>query len=362
LPGGITKGPDGHFYVASLNGLTGFGEILKFDGDTFAPLGLFGTMPFNPPHMEGGDPVAPSPARMKFGPDGNLYVADQAGSAVRIFDGTTGSLLVGTALLPETENVFSGPTGLTFGPDGALYVGNFNTATIDRVAGGVKSTFVAQATSPMYTPSSMLFLSSGEMLVVDTIGNQLLKFDSSGAYVPSFDEEMNPVPFAVIPPEIPDPLPIGANFPSNNPSDIMFDLQGNLLVAVLGIIYPPNTPGAILRYDLEGNLLDEVVENVYGVTSLLWIPAQDAIVGDYDSDGDVDQNDYATWSSDFGKWVAPGGGSDGNTSGIVSAADYVVWRDHYAPPVVVASTNVPEPTTWALALIAILAWSVWNRR
>lgn len=354
LPGGITKGPDGHFYVASLNGLTGEGNILKYHGETLTPLGLFGTMPFVPPS-------GASPARLKFGPDGNLYVADMAGTSIRIFDGTNGALLPGTALLPEAENVFSGPTALTFGPDGALYVGNFNTATIDRVAGGVKTTFVAQATSPMYTPSAMLFLSTGEMLVADTIGNQLLKFGSNGNYIPSFDEEMNPVPFAVIPPEIPNPLPDGANFPSNNPSDIAFDPQGNLLVAVLGINYPPNTPGAILRYDLEGNLLDEVVENVYGVTSLLWIPAEDAIVGDYDTDGDVDSADYAKWRSDFGKWVAPGGGSDGNTSGIVNAADYVIWRDHLVTHIHEA-TAVPEPTAWVIALAASLGWLVLRAR
>ena len=355
LPGGVTVGPDGNIYVASLNGLTGAGEILKYDGDTLAPLGLFGTMPFNPPQEMGGDPVAPSPARLKFGPDGNLYVADMAGASVRIFDGTTGELL------PDTLNDFSGPTGLTFGPDGALYVGNFNTATIDRVLGNVKTTFVAQATSPMITPSSMLILSTGEMIVVDLIGNQLLKFDASGNYLPSFDEQSNPVPFAVIPPEIPDPLPDGANFPSNNPSDIMFDADGNLLVAVLGINYPPNTPGAILRYDLQGNLLKTVVSNVLGVSSLAWIPADDAVVGDYDSDGDVDPTDYAKWSGDFGKWVAAGGGADGDGSGIVSAADYVVWRDHLMPPVEVNSTNVPEPTTALLGLIALIGWYACGR-
>ncbi|MEX2171435.1 MAG: hypothetical protein WD851_19100 [Pirellulales bacterium] len=365
LPGGVTIGPDGNIYVATVDGQTGTGEILFFDGDTLAPLpsphengrdGLFGPMPFNPPAEPGGDPVAPSPARLKFGPDGNLYVADMAGSSVRIFDGETGALQPNTNL-----NGFSGPTGLTFGPDGALYVGNFNTASIDRVLGGVKTTFVAQATSPMYTPSSMIFLSTGDMIVVDLIGNQLLKFNSSGAYVPSFDEEMNPVPFAVIPPAIPNPLPPGANFPTNSPSDIMFDADGNLLVSVLGITYPPSTPGAILRYDLEGKLLETVVEDVLGVTSLAWIPAEGAIPGDYNSDGSVNQADYTKWRGDFGKWVAKGGGADGNGDGVVNAADYAVWRDHYTPAVALG-TAVPEPAAFALALMALLGWHLGIRR
>lgn len=364
LPGGVTIGPDGNIYVASLNPQTGAGEVLFYDGETLAPLpsphvggrdGLFGTMPFNPPPDEGGDPVAPSPARLKFGPNGNLYVADMAGSSVRIFDGETG------VLQPDTLNGFSGPTGLTFGSDGALYVGNFNTASIDRVVGGVKTTFVASQTSPMYTPSSMIFLSTGDMIVVDLIGNQLLKFDSNGAYVPSFDEEMNPVPFAVIPPEIPDPLPPGANFPSNNPSDIMFDADGNLLVGVLGITYPPTTPGAILRYDLEGNLLETVVESVLGISSLAWIPAEDAIPGDYDSNGTVEIADYNKWSADFGKWVALGAGADGNGDGIVNAADYAVWRDNFPPPIVTGAA-VPEPTSYVLLFLTIAGWHALSPR
>jgi hypothetical protein len=272
-----------------------------------------------------------------------------AGSSVRIFDGESG------VLQPDTLNGFSGPTGVTFGPDGALYVGNFNTATIDRVVGGVKTTFVAQATSPMYTPSSMIFLATGDMIVVDLIGNQLLKFNSNGQYVPSFDEEMNPVPFAVIPPAIPDPLPPGANFPTNSPSDIMFDADGNLLVGVLGITYPPTTPGAILRYDLQGNLVDDdtVVENVLGISSLAYLPADDAVIGDYDANGLVELADYDKWRSDFGKWVAKRGGADGNGDGVVNAADYSVWRDHYAL-IVADGASVPEPASCALALVALL--------
>jgi sugar lactone lactonase YvrE len=359
LPGGVTIGPDGNIYVASLNPQTGAGEVLFFDRETRAPLssphvggrdGLFGTMPFNPPSEPGGDPVAPSPARLAFGPDGNLYVADMAGASVRIFDGQTG------VLQPDTLNNFSGPTGLTFGPDGALYVGNFNTATIDRVVNGVKTTFVAQATSPLNTPSSMIILATGDMIVVDLIGNQLLKYNSSGTYVPSFDEEMNPVPFAVIPPPIPDPLPPGANFPTNSPSDVMFDADGNLLVGVLGITYPPTTPGAILRYDLEGNLLETVIDDVLGISSLAFLPADDAIAGDYDSNGQVELTDYEKWQADFGKWVAKGGGADGNGDGIVNAADYAIWRDNYTP-VLEGSAAIPEPATGALALVVLLTSS-----
>lgn len=345
LPGGVTVGPDGNIYVASLNGLTGAGEILRYDGQTLAFIDKFGEMPSNPPPMPGENPVPPSPARLKFGPDGNLYVADMAGASVRIFDGQTGGLL------PDTLNTFAGPTGLTFGPDGTLYVGNFGAGSVDKVVNGVKESFIAPGTSPLATPSSMIILSNGDMIVVDLFFNQLLRYDSEGNFIPKgFDEDMKPIPFARIPPEIPSPPPAGLN-PSNNPSDIMFDEDGNLLVGVLGLTYPPETPGTILRYDLEGNLLEIVVEDVRGVSSLAWIPAEGAITGDYDSDGSVDADDYGKWVSRFGGWVAPRSGAEGSGNGIIDAADYVLWRDHLGTQVASQLATVPEPTGLALALL-----------
>ena len=77
--------------------------------------------------------------------------------------------------------------------------------------------------------------------------------------------------------------------------------------------------------------------------------------GDYDFDGDVDDDDYDKWRSEFGTTSFM---SDGNDDGTVDAADYVVWRKHLptmagsgasrAPPA------VPEPTAAALGLLALL--------
>ncbi len=54
---------------------------------------------------------------------------------------------------------------------------------------------------------------------------------------------------------------------------------------------------------------------------------QSYLLGDYDRSGEIDTNDYSTWSSSFGSAVSsPGSGADGNHDGVVDAADYVLWR------------------------------------
>jgi len=48
--------------------------------------------------------------------------------------------------------------------------------------------------------------------------------------------------------------------------------------------------------------------------------------GDYDIDGDVDENDYTVWKQTFGSNLMLA--ADGNKNGIVDAGDYNIWRDN----------------------------------
>ncbi|MGL4512367.1 MAG: hypothetical protein ACRCT8_04695 [Lacipirellulaceae bacterium] len=76
--------------------------------------------------------------------------------------------------------------------------------------------------------------------------------------------------------------------------------------------------------------------------------------GDYDLDGDVDPNDYTTWTDQYG--AAGFASADGNGDGVVNAADYTVWRDNLGAtgPPLATSTAVPEPGALAMALVGVL--------
>jgi hypothetical protein len=320
------------------------GEVLYYNGKTGAPLpsplpggrdGLFARL-----RTDSSPNGAPGPLR--FGPDGNLYVSDFGGSTVRVFDGTTG------AELAPAATGFGPPGGLTFAPNGDLYVGNFGTSAVIRVRDGVQSPFILSGTGPILTPSSLLVVPNGNLLVVSMFANEIHRYSSTGAFLGMFAE---------IEPLIP------AEGDTNYPSEIAFDADGNIVVAVLGATNPPANAGQVLRYALNegsvaGTLLDTLVDAYPPIGSIAWIPAPDALPGDFDSDGSVDADDYSKWRGDFGRWVAKRGGADGAGNGIVDTADYVVWRDGLAVASPSAfSTIVPEPS-WRtiLASALLLVW------
>ena len=75
------------------------------------------------------------------------------------------------------------------------------------------------------------------------------------------------------------------------------------------------------------------------------------IPGDYDFDGDVDQDDHGVWRANFGA-VASGSGrlaGDGNGDGLVNAADFVVWRKSVAAAAADASLSLMAADTSATA-------------
>jgi DNA-binding beta-propeller fold protein YncE len=334
---GVEVGPDGDIYVSGQN----TGEVLFFDGETGAPLpsplpggrdGLFAML-----RTESHPGGAPGPLR--FGPGGNLYVSDFGGTTVRVFHGTTG------AELAPAATGFGPPGGITFAPNGDLYVGNFGTSAVIRVRTGVQQTFIASGTGPILTPSAMLIVPNGDMLVVSMFANQIHRYSAAGAYLGVF---------ATIDP-VPPPVDV-----TNYPSDIAFDADGNIVVAVLGATNPPDNRGQILRYALNegsvaGTLLDTLVDAYPPMGSIAWIRSPNAITGDYNSDGFVNDSDMNKWRSDFGKWVAKGGGADGSGNGVIDAADYVVWRKAFGSGTPAgAATSIPESPTAVLAVLAAL--------
>jgi hypothetical protein len=221
------------------------------------------------------------------------------------------------------------------------------------VRNGQQQTFIASGTGPILTPSSLLVVPNGDLLIVSMFANEIHRYSSAGAYLGVF---------ATIPPLEP------VEGETNYPSDIAFDADGNILVAVLGATNPPDNRGQILRYRLDegivaGTLLETVVGTNCGpeicngtppIGSVAWVRSADAIDGDYNSDGEVDSADYAKWQGNFGKWVAPGGGADGDGNGLVDAADYIVWRkiiDTSGAGAHSALAHIPEPATAVHSLL-----------
>src|SRR5262249_47235836 len=154
---------------------------------------------------------------------------------------------------------------------------------------------------------------------------------------------------------------------SNFPSDIKFDPDGNVIVSVLGATNPPDNRGALLRYDLNGNLLETIKSGLHPIGAIDWSPSAMTLMGNYNgTDISIDQLDYEKWKADFGILVAKGNGADGNTNGIVDAADYTVWRDHVGNGGFgMAGSGVPEPASGSLAVLggalALVARMTWRR-
>lgn len=350
LPAGIAVGADGNIYVSS--NLTG--EILYYDGASGLPLpsphsgerdGLFATLPDNPPAEEGGDPQTASPARLRFDSEGNLYVTDFGSPVVRKFD-------VDGNFVADVASVSFVSAGLEIASNGDLFVGDFGAAMVMRFGSGGPQVWVSPGSAGLQTPGGLLTGYDDELLVSDLYGNQILRFDANG---------QNGTQWAQIPPENMPPLPPGSDpSGSNFPSDMAWGPDGNLMLAVLGLTNPTmggaNDRGAVLRFDPDGNLLeDDSFTGLTPISSVAWIASVDAVAGDYDGNGLVQEGDFEKWRMDFGKLVARGSGADGNGNGIVDAADYTYWRDILTSLEMGAGTGaavVPEPST-----LMLLAWS-----
>ena len=122
--------------------------------------------------------------------------------------------------------------------------------------------------------------------------------------------------------------------------------------AELGTLYSNNV-GTMVSFgeDALGNLY--IVDYAGGTSGEVYkILTNELIAGDYNADGEVDDEDYAVWKADFGSTTNLD--ADGNGNNVVDAADYAVWRDNLGNSVHdlggSGAGNVPEPAALALAL------------
>lgn len=115
---------DGSFYVISGNHIRQRGPdtVKHYDGKTGAYLG----------DLAGGNGMN-RPGRLLFGPDGNLYVACEAGTSIEIkrFDGKTGAFM--NDFIPGDLELGGG--ACTFGPDGNFYLSTGKPIGVKRFNG-----------------------------------------------------------------------------------------------------------------------------------------------------------------------------------------------------------------------------------
>jgi glucose/arabinose dehydrogenase len=133
---------------------------------------------------------------------------------------------------------------------------------------------------------------------------------------------------------------------------------------LLGIPTVDVGPGGTHRFpasfgeDAKGNLYIAYIGSgqVYRITTNQLLP------GDYDADGNVDNDDLAEWRKSFGR-SGTGLAADGNKDGVVDAADFLIVQKNLGAnvhnlPGAGSSQQTPEPAAALLLAQLLLALSV----
>jgi hypothetical protein len=127
-------------------------------------------------------------------------------------------------------------------------------------------------------------------------------------------------------------------------------LGGNLIVNLNGFTPAPTDAYTIIEAAAVSGVFDNAIGDrlpVSGGSFLLTTDANSVVLsdylaslpGDFNFDGSVDAADYTVWRDGLGS--------------VYSTEDYAVWADAYGNQAVPAATSsVPEPSGWLLALMA----------
>lgn len=246
LASNIVVGPTGNIYVSS--NLTGQVIVYNSSGQPQSAVNL---------------PSGSAPSGLAFDTSGKLYVGDQASNAVFVFAPSLAPIPSETILIPGQQI-----GGIDFDSAGRLFITSFGTSEVYVHDSGVVNLFAAANLGGLLFPAGIEVDQNGNVYVANIFGNSISKFDSSGAPVDGLDG--SGFPFITIP--LADyPIPNGISFPGNAPSDIIFDTNGDLLIALLGPTNSTETPhplGGLLRYSTSGQLLDELQYPVASASSL----------------------------------------------------------------------------------------------
>lgn len=249
-PAGITLGPDGLLYVSNQTSVFVQGapdSIVQVDPAT-GTVTPFITLP-----------SGYVPAGLRFGPhDGLLYVSYNGGlmagegtGSVDRYDPTTGAF-VDSIITNLTQ-----PTGLLFDARGHLYVSNFGDGTIVKYhrKNARARTLVPFGSGGLASPAGLRIGPDGNLYVVDLIVGAVHIYDpKAGTSLGDF-------------------IAPGGELSNQFPSDLLFDSQGNVLVADLGSSFTMPT-GNIKAFDATGAFLGDFADGIFGASQLLYLPGQ----------------------------------------------------------------------------------------
>jgi DNA-binding beta-propeller fold protein YncE len=249
-PSGITLGADGYLYVSNQTSVFVPGApdaIVKIDPAT-------GTVT---PFITLASGYVP--AGLRFGPaDGYLYVSHNGGQmagegtgSVDRYDPNTG------AYIDSVITNLTQPTGLLFDAHGRLYVSNFGDGAVVKYHphSGRAKVLVPFGSGGLVGPAGLQIGPDGHLYVVDLLIGAVHVYDRrTGASLGDF-------------------IAPGGALNNQFPSDLLFDGQGNLLVADLGSSFSEPT-GNVLSFDASGNYVDTFAQGIFGASQLLYLAGQ----------------------------------------------------------------------------------------
>lgn len=174
---GVAAGPHGNVYVGTDSSAPGFGDgpgVVEFNGTTGAMVGAGAFVPYT-----GNADSVINPQGMRFGPNGNLYIADVTNSEVHIYSST------GTSLGTLTGANIDQPVDVAFDSGGNLYASNGEGIGVSLGANQPFVDFVSAGTAAgigMNIPKGLAFGPDGKLYVADEQSDKIFLFNADGSY------------------------------------------------------------------------------------------------------------------------------------------------------------------------------------